>query len=232
MHGPFASLFSLVTYMIRVFLVDDHAVLREGLHLLLDHEPSLTIVGKAANGQLLLDQLPTTPVDVVLLDMNMPVLDGIATSQQLRLHFPAVRILMLSMVEEPAQIRQALAAGAHGYLLKNASKNEILTGIYTVFAGNRFLCSAIGLLLLDMVLSASPVLPQPASSLSRRELEVLQLVADGLTTQQIADKLFTSKRTVETQRQSMLGKVGAKNTAALISYANSHQLLTIQHTKR
>ena len=212
--------------MIRVFLVDDHAVLREGLHLLLEHEPDLCVVGKAANGQQLLEQLPTTPADVVLLDMNMPVLDGIATSQQLRLHFPAVRILMLSMVEEPAQIRQALAAGAHGYLLKNASQHEILTGIHTVLAGERFLCSAIGLLLLELVLSIRPASPPPASALSRRELEVLQLVAKGLTTQQIADKLFTSKRTVETQRQSMLGKVGARNTAALISYANSHQLLT------
>ncbi|MGI4873797.1 MAG: response regulator transcription factor [Janthinobacterium lividum] len=216
--------------MIRLFLVDDHTVVREALHMLFAQEPGLCVVGEAANGQQLLDQLPTNPADVVLLDMNMPVLDGIATARQLRLDFPAVRILMLSMVDEALQVGQAMTAGAHGYILKNANKAEIMTGIHTVLAGQRFLCSEVGLAMLDAVLGTS--LPPVASSpLSRRELEVLQLVADGLTTQQIADKLFTSKRTVETQRQSMLGKVGVKNTAALVSYANAYQLLTMPTAK-
>ena len=214
--------------MIRLFLVDDHAVLREGLRLLLAQEPNLAIVGEAANGQQLLDQLPTIPADVVLLDLNMPVMGGVETAERLQADYPDLRILMLSMVEEPLSIRQTLAAGAHGYLLKNAAKDEVLTGIRTVLAGRRFLCSEIGLALLERVgdtLAPPPMLPG-RSPLSRREHEILQLVAEGLTTQQIAEQLFTSKRTVETHRQNMLEKTDCRNTAALISYASTHGLLT------
>ena len=116
-------------------------MLREGLRLLFEQEPDLAIVGEAANGQQLLDQFPPTPTDVVLLDLNMSVLGRIATAERLRADYRAVRILMLSMVEEPLSIRQTLAAGAHGYLLKNTSKDEVLTGIRTVLAGRRFSCS-------------------------------------------------------------------------------------------
>ncbi|MGI4862497.1 MAG: response regulator transcription factor [Janthinobacterium lividum] len=209
--------------MTHLFIVDDHAVLRNGLRAILGQEPGIEVVGEAANGQELLDQLPTTPTDVVLLDMNMPLLDGIATAQRLHAEYPQVRVLMLSMVDQPRSIGQAFAAGAHGYLLKNADKSEILTAIQTVAAGKRFLCSEVALSLLDTVLA---ITTQPstaplnvASPLSRREQEVLQLVAEGLTTQQIADQLFTSKRTVETHRQNILGKTGAKNTAALVRHA-------------
>lgn len=208
--------------MTRIFLVDDHAVLRNGLWALLAPEKSIQVVGEASNGQELLDQLPATPADVVLLDMNMPVLDGIATAQQLRASFPDMRVLMLSMVDQPLRVGQALAAGAHGYILKNVDRNEILAAIQAVLAGKRFLCSEIGLSLLDKVLGAqvpTPVLTPSTPPLSRREMEVLRLVAEGLTTQQISDQLFTSKRTVETHRQNILEKTGAKNTAALIRYA-------------
>lgn len=214
--------------MTRIFLVDDHAVLREGLRTLLEQEPDFTIVGEAANGQHLLDQLPTTPTDVVLLDLNMPVLGGIATAQRLRADYPKVRVIILSMVEEPLSIQQALAAGGHGYLLKVASKDELLTGIRIVMTGRRFLCSEIGLSMLDKVLSAPVAPPAPSATgtrLSRRELEVLSLVAEGLTTTQIAEQLFTSKRTVETHRQNILEKTGCKNTAVLITYAITQGLL-------
>ena len=215
--------------MTRLFIVDDHAVLRNGLRAILGQEPGIEVVGEAANGQELLDQLPTTPTDVVLLDMNMPLLDGIATARRLHAEYAQVRVLMLSMVDQPRSIGQAFAAGAHGYLLKNADKGEILTAIQTVVAGKRFLCSEVALSLLDTVLAATATLSVPAptiaSPLSRREQEVLQLVAEGLTTQQIADQLFTSKRTVETHRQNILEKTGAKNTAALVRHAISQGFL-------
>jgi DNA-binding NarL/FixJ family response regulator len=207
--------------MTRIFLVDDHAVLRSGLRALLGQETSVQIVGEAINGQELLEKLPATPADVVLLDMNMPVLDGVATAQRLRTEFPDVRVLMLSMIDQPLRIGQAMAAGAHGYLLKNAERAEIMVGIRMVLSGKRFLCSDIGLSLLDTVLATElqHTAPTTVSPLSRREQEVLQLVAEGLTTHQIADLLFTSKRTIETHRQNILEKTGAKNTAALIRYA-------------
>ena len=213
--------------MIRLFIVDDHTVLREGLRLMLDQEPGFTVVGEAANGQELLDQLPTIPADVVLLDLHMPVLGGLATAERLRAEYPDLRILMLSMVEEPLSIQHALAAGAHGYLLKNAVKEEVVMGLRTVLAGRPYLSADIGLALLARMTSPAPAAAPSASiTLTRREQEILQLVAEGLTTAQIADQLFTSKRTVETHRQNVLEKTGCKNTAALISYASAQGLLS------
>jgi DNA-binding NarL/FixJ family response regulator len=215
--------------MTRLFIVDDHAVLRNGLRALLSQEPGIELVGAAANGQELLDQLPEVPTDVVLLDMNMPVLDGVATTQRLAAEYPEIRVLMLSMVDQPRSIGQAFSAGAHGYILKNADKGEIVVAIQTVMAGKRFLCSEVGLNLLEQVLAgspAAPAVPSTPSPLSRREQEVLQLVANGLTTQQIADQLFTSRRTVETHRQNILEKTGAKNTAALVRYAIAQGFLS------
>ncbi|MDF7814707.1 response regulator transcription factor [Hymenobacter sp. YC55] len=209
--------------MIRVFLVDDHTLMRDGLRAVLSGQPELTVVGEAANGQELLDKLPNTPTDVVLLDMNMPVLDGLATTTRLRELFPELRILMLSMLDHERSVGQVLDAGAHGYVLKNADKVEIVTGILTVAAGKQFLCSELGLSMLRKVLTLEDSEPSPSAKkntgLSFREREVLQLIGSGLTNQAIADKLFTSKRTVETHRQNIIEKTGVKNTAALIRYA-------------
>jgi DNA-binding NarL/FixJ family response regulator len=217
--------------MTRLFVVDDHAVLRHGLQLLLEQEPDLLVVGEAANGQQLLDQLPTTPADLVLLDLHMPVLDGLATARRLRTDYPDLRILMLSMVEEPLNIQQALTAGAHGYLLKNATKEEVVAAARLVVAGQPFLSAEIGLNLLRQAVNSPTIATAPVSRvtsvLSRREREILQLIADGLTTPQIADQLFTSKRTVETHRQNILEKTGCKNAATLMGYAITHNLITV-----
>ncbi len=208
--------------MTRLFLVDDHAVLRHGLRALFQQEDWLEVVGEAEDGEQLLTQLPTTPTDVVLLDLHMPGLDGLATTQRLRAEYPQVRVLVLSMVDNAHAIGQVLAAGASGYILKNAGHNEILVGVRTVAAGRRFLCSELGLSMLDKVLADTPEPPAKlASGLSPREQEVLRLVADGLTTAEIADKLFTSKRTVESHRQNIMEKTGTKNTAALVKTATS-----------
>lgn len=217
--------------MTRLFIVDDHTVLREGLHNLLADEPGLIVVGEASNGQQLLDQLPTTPADVVLLDLHMPGLGGLATTRRLKEEFPDVRVLILSMEEHELKIGQVLAAGALGYVLKNADKAEILVAIQSVSAGKRFLCSELGLSMLDKLLGSVPAIPvsmETATVLSQREREVLQLVADGLTNGEIAEKLFTSKRTVETHRQNILEKTAAKNTAALVRYAAGHGWLTAE----
>ena len=208
--------------MIRLFLVDDHALLRQGLRALFQQENALEIVGEAESGEQLLAQLPATACDVVLLDLHMPGLDGLATTQRLHAEFPELRILVLSMVDNERAIGQVLAAGAHGYVLKNAGHDEILVAVRTVAAGRRFLCSELGLAMLEKLLAGiTEPLAKPSGSLSPREQEILHLVADGLTTLQIADKLFTSPRTVETHRQNIMEKTGAKNTAALIRTAAS-----------
>ncbi|WP_223653002.1 response regulator transcription factor [Hymenobacter psoromatis] len=214
--------------MNRVFLVDDHTIVRDGLRALLAHEPGIEVVGEAGNGQELLDLLPTTPADVVLLDANMPVLDGLATTQRLRIEYPQVRVLILSMLAHERYIGQLFDAGASGYVLKSAEKAEILVAIQTVIAGRQFLCSDLGLNMLRKVLAKEeePEETNKVSRLSRRETEVLQLLSEGLTTNEIAEKLFTSKRTIETHRQNILEKTQTKNTAALIRLAVTQGLLT------
>ena len=213
--------------MIRLFLVDDHAILRGGLRALFQQDPLLQVVGEAENGEQLLAQLPATPCDVVLLDLHMPGLDGLATTRRLRAEFPDVRVLILSMADHERAIGQVLAAGASGYVLKNAGHDEIVAGVRAVAAGQRFLCSELGLTMLEKLLSgtAEPA-PKSTSGLSAREQEILRLVADGLTTAQIAEKLYTSPRTVESHRQNIMEKTGAKNTAALVKTAVSQGWLS------
>ncbi|AMJ64015.1 response regulator [Hymenobacter sp. PAMC 26628] len=215
--------------MIRVFIVDDHPLIRDGLRTLLAADPLFEVVGEASNGQALLDQLPTVATDVVLLDLNMPVLDGLATTHRLHVEHPHLRILLLSMMTHEHTIGEALAAGAHGYVLKNADKYEVVAALQGVAAGKRFLCSEIGLGLLEKMLLLEPNRPSadaaPGIPLTHREREILQLVAAGLTNQQIADQLFTSRRTVETHRQHLLEKTGANNTPALVKYAMEQGLL-------
>ena len=208
--------------MIRLFIVDDHAVLRDGLRALFQQQGELEVVDEAEGGEQLLAQLPATPCDVVLLDRHMPGLDGLATTQRLRAEFPDVQVLILSMNDHALTIGQVMNAGASGYVLKNASHDEILVGVRAVAAGKRFLCSELGLTLLDKVVNDAPEINAKApSGLTEREMEILQLVADGLTNAQIAEKTFTSQRTVETHRQNILEKTGSKNTAALVKCAAS-----------
>jgi DNA-binding NarL/FixJ family response regulator len=216
--------------MIRVFLVDDHPIVRDGIRSLLEREPTVQVVGTAGNGQELLDQLPHTSADLVLIDINMPVMDGHETTLRLREDYPAVRVLALSMLVEELYIGRMLDAGASGYLLKSTGKDEIIHAIRMVMDGKQFLCSEIGLTMLRKVLDwntsgSAPAGGQKSQLLSKREMEVLQLIAEGLTNAEIADQLFTSKRTVETHRQNILEKTQAKNTAALVKIALSDGLI-------
>ncbi|SHJ67248.1 two component transcriptional regulator, LuxR family [Hymenobacter daecheongensis DSM 21074] len=216
--------------MIRIILTDDHTILREGIRALLQGEPDLQVVGEAASGQELLALLAHTPADVVLLDLNMPGMDGFAALGLLQLQYPALKVLVLSMLDHEKYVARTLESGARGYILKNADSAEIMHAIRTVAEGRLFLCTEIGL---DLLRKLSPLAPEktfdPAAKapheLSGRELEVLKLIAEGLTNAEIADKLFTSKRTIETHRQNIIEKTQAKNTAALVKYAVNQGLI-------
>ncbi|MBC8081660.1 MAG: response regulator transcription factor, partial [Hymenobacter sp.] len=154
---------------------------------------------------------------------------GFAAMDHLRVHYPDVRVLVLSMLNHENYVHRMMEAGASGYVLKNADISEITYGIRMVAAGRSFLCSEVGLDMLYKIVRTTalpPDAPRPRSGeLSKRELEVLQLISEGLTNAEIADKLFTSKRTIETHRQNIIEKTQAKNTASLIKYAVSNGLL-------
>ncbi len=214
--------------MIRLFLVDDHTIVRNGIRALLATEADLVVVGEANHGQELLDLLPGAPTDVVLLDVNMPVLDGLATTRRLRVEYPEVRILVLSMLAHERHIGQMFDAGAMGYVLKSAERSEIVMAIRAVMSGKQYLCSELGLAMLRKIQeqNAGPnEHVKKTGRLTARESEVLHLMAEGLTTNEIAAKLFTSKRTVETHRQNILEKTQTKNTASLIRLAVTEGLL-------
>jgi DNA-binding NarL/FixJ family response regulator len=217
--------------MIRVLLADDHTILRDGIRALLSQEPDIDVVGSANNGEELLELLAYTSTEVVLMDINMPVLDGFAVMPLLQAQFPQVRVLVLSMLDNENYVHRMLQAGAAGYILKNANRAEIVYSIRTVAAGKPFLSTELGLMLLQRLMhrpSAHSIGQGPgrkAGELSTREMEILRLIAEGLTNAEIADRLFTSKRTVETHRQNIIEKTQVKNTAALIRYAVSQGLI-------
>ncbi|SMB95227.1 two component transcriptional regulator, LuxR family [Hymenobacter roseosalivarius DSM 11622] len=214
--------------MIRLILADDHAIIRDGIRALLTEDAGLEITAEAGNGQELLDKLTLTPCDVVLMDVNMPVLDGFGAMPHLRQDFPEVKVLVLSMLDHPNYVARMLNAGASGYVLKNADIAEISHAIRMVAAGRQYLGTEIGMNLLQQITagnSLSEATTRKTNDLSKRELEVLTLIAEGLTNAEIADKLFTSKRTIETHRQNIIEKTQAKNTAALIKFAVSEGLI-------
>ena len=208
--------------MTRLFLVDDHAVLREGLRLLLGAQPDLQVVGEADCGEALLSQPGPVAVDVVLLDLCLPGVPGADVTRRLAQQHPAMQVLVLSSTADPDQVRALFAAGARGYALKSVGTAELVHGVRTVAAGRPFLFTELGLAALAQRRSCRVAeAARPPRALTARQRQVLQLLAEGLSNQEMADRLCTSKRTVETHRQNLIAKAQAKNTAALVKVAIS-----------
>jgi DNA-binding NarL/FixJ family response regulator len=210
--------------MIKIFLADDHNIVRNGIKSLLDKEADMEIVGEATDGKQVLDVLlsATHLPDVVITDVNMPIMNGMELTAKISELYPKVKIVVLSMLDHERYIVQAFKAGASGYVLKNVSADELTFSIRHVCNYNeRFLCMELTTRLIDKLIDTH----EPVSNrqfqldLSKRETEILILIAEGFTNQEIAEKLFTSKRTVEGHRQNLLEKTGARNTAALIRFA-------------
>jgi DNA-binding NarL/FixJ family response regulator len=216
--------------MIRLILADDHKIIRDGIQALLIDESDMQVVGAVANGADLLELLATVPADIVLLDINMPDMDGFTTIQHMAESFPSVRVLVLSMLDNENYIARMIDQGALGYILKTVSKEEMAHAIRMVAEGNHYICTEITLSLLKKIRRTTDRKPIAAQEkaphdLSKREIEVLQLIAEGFTNADIAEKLFTSKRTIETHRQNLLEKTNSTNTATLIRYAITYGLV-------
>ncbi len=209
--------------MIKIILVEDHNIVRNGIKMLLESEPGITITGEAENGSEALELIrDNDEVDLVLTDINMAEMDGLTLIKEVKKLNQTIKVIVLSMLDDEKQVIQAFNEGAEGYLLKNIVKEELIFGIKQVYKGGRYLSAEIGLNLLNKSAKNATYLSahtQHPLDFSSRELEVLHLVAEGFTNNEMADKLFLSKRTVEGHRQALIDKTGMKNTAALIRFA-------------
>ncbi len=210
--------------MIQVFIIDDHKMVIEGLTLLLDNCDSIQVTGYALSGKEGLEAIKANPVDVVLLDVNMPEMNGIETCKLLTKQNPDSKIIAISMHKEGSLIKMMLKNGAKGYVLKNAGQDEVIEAIKTVHAGKTYLDETVSEIILNSALGSTRKKENPFPTLSRREKEVIALILDEHTTQEIADKLFISFGTVETHRRNMMVKLGVRNTAGLVKIAIEYNL--------
>lgn len=212
--------------MIQVFIVDDHKMVIEGLELMLTPLKNISVVGTATSGEEAIERIPGSKAEVVLLDINMQGINGVETCKALVKAKPELKIVALSMHKESSLIKLMLGNGAKGYVLKNAGQEEVVKAIEAVSNGKMYLDETVNDIVLNSVANRGEKKKQsPFPSISRREKEVLQLILQEYTTQEIADKLFISFGTVETHRRNMLIKLGAKNTAGLVRIAIEYGLI-------
>ena len=211
--------------MIKVLLADDHKVLLDGLENLLEGIADITCVGVAMNGAEVMTFMEEHAVDVILMDINMPVMDGIETTKKVREKYPETKVIALTMLEQASFIQLMLKNGASGFLLKNSGKEDVLTAIRAVAAGGQYLGPEATQLLLENLKGQSAVKRAFIPKLTRRESEVLRLMANGHSTQSIADILFISFNTVESHRKNLRSKFGVHNGAELIRMASERGLL-------
>jgi two-component system response regulator NreC len=207
---------------IKVLIVDDHAVLRQALRMLLENQQEVEVVGDAGNGREALDAVEKLHPDVVLMDMVMPGLNGLEATRQIRRRAPKAKVLILTGYMEDEQILAALRAGASGYVVKKSDVEELLLGIQSVHRGNTYFSSAIsdGDAVQDYLWQAKkPEAKSGYDLLTSREREVLQLIAEGYSNQRIANELFISVKTVEAHKAHIMSKLHAQNRTDLIRYA-------------
>jgi len=210
--------------MIKVLIVDDHKMVIEGMKLLLQNQSEIEVVGTALNGFEGIEKMQEVNPDVVLLDINMPEMNGIETCKKMLKITPEVKIIAISMHKESSLIKLMLASGAKGYVLKNAGQDEVIDAIKEVYKGKVFLDDTVNEIIVGSIAKSNTKQSSPFPSLSRREKEILGLIIDEFTTQEIAEKLFISFGTVETHRRNMLIKTGARNTAGLVRIALEYEL--------
>ncbi|MBQ4230567.1 MAG: response regulator transcription factor [Salinivirgaceae bacterium] len=212
---------------IRIALVDDHALFRNGLKLLLDNTKNFKVVAEASNGREFVDQLtPDNAPDVVLMDISMPVLNGIDATREAMGIAPQMKVIALSMFGEDDYYYEMINAGAKGFLLKNSDISDVMNAIEQVVAGNNFFSQDI---LYNVIRNFQPrkELESADANFSKREMQVLKEICKGLSNQEIADSLFISKRTVDKHRSNLLSKTNSKNTANLIMYAIKNKIISV-----
>ena len=207
---------------IKVFLIDDHQIVLDGLKLMLDYSPKINCIGIATSGPNAIAVLHHITPDVILLDIEMPDLNGIETCKRIKKKYPSIKIIALTMLIERSIIQNMLEAGAEGFLIKNASQDEVVKAIHLVNGGSTYYSEEVRKIIHSKVKSKSgKTLPK----LSRRETEILRLIIQENTTQEIASQLFISPGTVETHRKNIMRKFQAKNVVGVVKIALENNLV-------
>jgi DNA-binding NarL/FixJ family response regulator len=215
---------------IRVLVADDHAIVREGLRVMLGSQPDIEVVGTAANGREAIRLVDTYEPDVAVMDISMPELNGVEAIHQALPRHPQMQVVVLSIHGTKPYIVRALRAGARGYLIKETAGLEVVDAVRAVHRGERYLSQRIADLLTipsTINLEASSEVG-PLEKLSGREREILQLVAEGKTSQEIAERLSISPKTVDTYRSRLMHKIGVKDIAGLIKFAIQHGVISLE----
>ncbi|HVN48210.1 MAG TPA: response regulator transcription factor, partial [Bacteroidota bacterium] len=220
-------------HTIKVLVADDHTIVRRGLVSLLSLNKNFEVIGEAADGQTAVTMALAKEPDVVLMDVNMPVKDGLKATSEILARFPQIKILILSGYDSPEYVQKILASGAHGFLLKTTSPDELYAAIHAVYTGDAFFSPRISKILLDnYVEEMQRPLPKKKSAdykgpLSKRECEILKLIALGKSHQQIAAVLHLSVRTVDTHRNNIIKKTNLHDAASLVTYALSEGIVDL-----
>lgn len=215
-----------MTSPIRLVIADDHEIFRDGLALMLSRQKNMSLAGQAADGGELLAMVRETQPDVVLADIKMPHMDGIEATKVLLQEFPDLKIIALSMFSEENLIVEMLEAGAKGYLLKNADKQEILDAIASVMQNQEYYCRDTSVTLASMIVKSNFNRKKEVVEFSDREMEIIKLICKQFTAQEMGESLFLSRRTVEGYRTRILEKMNVKNTAGVVIYALKNKLIS------
>ncbi|MGM0587659.1 MAG: response regulator [Bacteroidota bacterium] len=210
---------------IRVLVADDHEIVRYGICSSLRECDSISVVAEASSGQEALEAYQAERPDVAVIDISMPQKDGISTTQSILEYDPDARILILTMYADEDYINRGLQAGALGYVLKNTNRDTLQEAIETIAQGDSFFSSDVSTMMAKNYARLKRNNNEDQPDLTKRESEILKLIADGFTSQQIADHLHISPRTVDTHRSNLMQKLKVKNTAALVRYAITHDLV-------
>jgi DNA-binding NarL/FixJ family response regulator len=213
---------------IQLLIADDHEIFRDGLALMLSRQKDMNLVGQASDGIELMALVEAQCPDVVLMDIKMPRMDGIQATKELIKIYPDLHIVALSMFSEENLIVEMLEAGAKGYLLKNADKQEILDAIHSVMENRVYYCRDTSATLASMIVKSNfnPYRKKEVVEFSERELEIIRLICKQFTAQEMGDNLFLSRRTIEGYRTRILEKMNVKNTAGVVIYALKNKLIS------
>jgi len=213
--------------MINIILADDHQIVREGLISLLDDAPMIMCHGEAKNGQEALDLLVKHKgIDIAVLDIEMPVMDGVEATRQIKAKYPEVKVLILTMYTKHEFITSLIKEGASGYILKERGREELINAIQAVYRGEHYFGERVTSKLIEgMRQRPRPSEQEKIVKLTKREKEVLKLIAEGMTTPQISARLFIAHSTVETHRRNLIDKLDVPNSKGLVAYAVKHQII-------